>query len=200
VVVDLVPGSRATPAAMQIPDCRRLVGVALGAGELYVAAGGLVQRLADRGTRIDLLTVTDDAAGDLDDGADDRLPAPPIAIPGVEWHRLALRRPLGDPEVTDLVGALSELIGFDPGPKVYCLAPDGGDVDPDREAVSRAAELTASAYRLPVLRYLAGEQYRPDIRVLDLGELEWARKRAAVAAGPARPPDRDLRRFELFAG
>ena len=102
--------------------------------------------------------------------------------------------------MTDLVGALSELIGFDPGPDVYCLAPASGDGDADRAAVSRAAELTASAYRLPVVRYLAGDQYRPDVRVLDLGEREWARKRAAVTAGTGRLVDRDLRRFELFAG
>ncbi len=201
MVVDLVSGSRATAAAMQVPDCRRLVGVALSAGELFVAAGGLVHRLADAGTRVDVLIVTDDAVGDPDDGVDDRFPSPPPArIPGVDWHRLALRRPLGEPEVTDLVGALSELIGFDPGPDVCCLAPVLGDADADRNAVSRAAELTASAYRLPVLRYLAGDQYRPDARVLDLGEQEWARKRAAVAAGPGRLVDRDLRRFELFAG
>ncbi len=201
MVVDLGSGSSAALAEMHVPTCRRLVGVALSAGELLLAAGGLVQRLADGGTRVDLLIVTDDAACDLDDGADDRLPAtPPIAVPGVGWHRLALRRPLGEPEVTDLIGALSELIGFDPGPEVWCLAPVSGDGDADREAVCLAAELTASAYQLPVLRYLAGEAFRPDVQVLELGEREFARKRAAVAAAPGRLAELDLRRFELFTG
>jgi hypothetical protein len=51
----------------------------------------------------------------------------------------------------DLVAAMSELVGFDPEPGVYCLAPTPSD--PGRVAAARAAQRIAQVYGIPLLRY-----------------------------------------------
>ena len=64
-------------------------------------------------------------------------------------HRLALDAPLSDTVEDDLVAALSELIGFDPGRGVYCLAP----ATPSDGVLVQAAQRIARVYGLPLLRY-----------------------------------------------
>lgn len=68
-------------------------------------------------------------------------------------HRLGLRGPLGPQSDADLVAALSELVGFDPEPGLYLLAPATDPVDPGRAAVDRAAARIAQVYGIPLLRY-----------------------------------------------
>ncbi|MGH8917389.1 MAG: hypothetical protein ACRD0H_03475, partial [Actinomycetes bacterium] len=54
---------------------------------------------------------------------------------------------------SDLVAAMSELVGFDPEPGVYCLAPAPWPTDPGREVVIAAAQRIARVYGIPLLRY-----------------------------------------------
>lgn len=68
-------------------------------------------------------------------------------------HRLALREPLDAAAEQDLVAALSELIGFDPEPGVYLLAPVPEPADPSRVVVNHAVQRVARVYGLPTLRY-----------------------------------------------
>ena len=56
-------------------------------------------------------------------------------------HRLGLPGPLGPLAESDLVAALSELVGFDPEPGVYCWPRAGGG--PGR-AVGASARCSAS--------------------------------------------------------
>ncbi|NMH99599.1 hypothetical protein [Pseudonocardia acidicola] len=109
----------------------------------------------------------DDDDGD-DGGPDDLAGTPPVLpapaddvlagvarldLPDLQLHRLGLRTPLGPDAEADLVAALSELIGFDPEPGVYCLAPVPAPGDPSRSVIVRAAQRVAQVYGLPVLRY-----------------------------------------------
>lgn len=68
-------------------------------------------------------------------------------------HRLGLRGPLGPQSDADLVAALSELVGFDPEPGVYLLAPAGDPSDAGRSSVERASTRIAQVYGIPLLRY-----------------------------------------------
>lgn len=107
------------------------------------------------------------ADGGADDGADDgwvaptpRVPGPEERVPGadapdlsgVQVHRLGLRGVAAGSE-SDLVAALSELVGFDPEPGVYCLAPVASADDPSRAVLISAVERIAQVYGLPLLRY-----------------------------------------------
>lgn len=74
-------------------------------------------------------------------------------VGGMRVHRLGLTGPLGPPAEADLVAALSELVGFDPEPGVYCLAPTPAPADPARGVVVSAAQRIAQVYGLPLLRY-----------------------------------------------
>lgn len=76
-----------------------------------------------------------------------------LAVPGLHIHRLGLRAPLNPLVEGDLVAALSELVGFDPEPGVYCLAPAPTDADPDRVLIEAAVQRIVSVYGLPLLRY-----------------------------------------------
>ncbi|MHA6796348.1 hypothetical protein ACVGVM_22965 [Pseudonocardia bannensis] len=76
-----------------------------------------------------------------------------LDLPDLRLHRLGLRSPLGPGTEPDLVAALSELVGFDPEPGVYCLAPASAPGDPNRSVVVRAAQRIARVYGLPMLRY-----------------------------------------------
>lgn len=73
-------------------------------------------------------------------------------LPGLRLHRLGLPSIEAASE-DDLVAAMSELVGFDPEPGVYCLAPVGSPDDVSRSAVIRAAERIARVYGLPMLQY-----------------------------------------------
>ena len=76
-----------------------------------------------------------------------------LGLSNLHVHRLALRSPLGSAAETDLVAALSELVGFDPDPGVVCLAPMALPGDPARSTVDRAARRIAQVYSLPLTRY-----------------------------------------------
>src|SRR5690606_28089707 len=82
------------------------------------------------------------------DGPGDRLrtAAARLGLPGLRVHRLGLPEPLPDRAEYDLVAALSELIGFDPEPGLYCLAPVPDPADPAGDAVNRAVQRIAQAY------------------------------------------------------
>ncbi|MFD1532468.1 hypothetical protein [Pseudonocardia aurantiaca] len=76
-----------------------------------------------------------------------------LGLPGLQLHRLGLRTPYPMTAADDLVAAMSELIGFDPEPGVYCLAPAPTQSDPARAMVNRAAQRIAQVYGIPLLRY-----------------------------------------------
>jgi hypothetical protein len=76
-----------------------------------------------------------------------------LGLPDLHLHRLGLRPPLNAAAEGDLVAALSELVGFDPEPGVYCLAPAPAVGDPGRTVVNRAAQRIAQVYGIPLLRY-----------------------------------------------
>ena len=153
-----------------VPPYGRAVAVIVNAVELLRPESDLV-RLAEGFPEVELLIVTDDGggtdAGDgLDDDLDDDLDGPGdalradaarLGLPGLHLHRLGLSSPLPAEAEGDLVAALSELIGFDPEPGVYCVAPTPEPGDPDSGAVSRAAERVAQVYGIPLLRYRSPE-------------------------------------------
>ncbi|MEJ3654530.1 hypothetical protein WEH80_16305 [Actinomycetes bacterium KLBMP 9759] len=97
----------------------------------------------------------DESAFDDDDDDVDEVRAgiERMGIDGLNVHRLGLRQPLGAAAEGDLVAALSELVGFDPEPGVYFIAPAPTMSDQGRVAVNRAAQRIAQVYGLPLLRY-----------------------------------------------
>ncbi|HVH21202.1 MAG TPA: hypothetical protein VNA11_01975 [Pseudonocardia sp.] len=76
-----------------------------------------------------------------------------LGLPGLRVHHLRLRPPIGPLAEADLVAALSELVGFDPEPGVYCLAPAPAPTDLGRTVLTSAARRIAQVYGLPLLRY-----------------------------------------------
>jgi hypothetical protein len=76
-----------------------------------------------------------------------------LGLPDLHVHHLDLRPPLSPSAEDDLVAALSELVGFDPEPGVYCLAPASAPGDVGRSALVTAAQRIAQIYGLPLLRY-----------------------------------------------
>ncbi|MCH6164727.1 hypothetical protein [Pseudonocardia alaniniphila] len=118
---------------------------------------------------IDVLIIADDEPvsvvealdgyGDgVDDGYDElRADVDQLGVPGLHLHRLGLRQPLGPWAEHDVVAAISELVGFDPEPGVYCLAPVPAPADAARAVVNRAARRIAQVYGIPLLRYLCLE-------------------------------------------
>lgn len=97
----------------------------------------------------------DDGDDDPDDDPDDvRALLADVALlaePEVHVHRLGLPGVAGAAAESDLVAALSELVGFDPESGVYLLGPAGGG--PERAVVQRAVQRVAQVYGIPVLRY-----------------------------------------------
>jgi hypothetical protein len=157
---------------------RRVVAVAVSAMELLRPESDLV-RLIEGFPHVDLLVAGEDlpatAPGpvgvlgyteyaDYDDDQDGagasgdpdvdevRDGVARLGLPGLHLHRLGLRLPLHPGAEGDLVAALSELVGFDPEPGVYCLAPAPALGDPGR-TVNRAAQRIAQVYGIPLLRY-----------------------------------------------
>lgn len=126
------------------------VDLLVAADDLPVVAPGAVGVLGDTG---DLPAFP---AGDDGSDGDDAAPGAAIAglgLTGLQVHRLGLRAPLSGLAEADLVAALSELVGFDPEPGVYCLAPAVVGAEPSRAVVSSAAQRIAQVYGLPLLRY-----------------------------------------------
>lgn len=186
VAVPEVPASDPVLAAAGRPVVpvhrRRVVAVAVSPMELLRPASDLV-RLIEGFSRVDLLVASehvptgtpgslgvldrddpqtgtgDDPDDDEDDEHDElRDGVAQLGLPGLYLHRLGLRAPLGPRVEDDLVAALSELVGFDPEPGVYCLAPAPAasapsGADPGRAVVDRAAQRIAQVYGLPLLRY-----------------------------------------------
>ena len=80
--------------------------------------------------------------------------------------------PLGVEVEDDLVAAMSELVGFDPGPGVYCLAP----ATPEDGVLDQAARRIARVYGLPLLRY----------RCLELSLVEAESETASISSPSPR--------------
>ncbi len=132
------------------------------ADEAVVAPGSLGV-LATVGSGVDsraaahqLADVDDDDVDEYDEDARRAEIAAEVArlgLPDLHVHHLALRPPLSPGAEPDLVAALSELVGFDPEPGVYCLAPVSAPGDAGRSAMVLAAQRIAQVYGLPLLRY-----------------------------------------------
>jgi hypothetical protein len=89
---------------------------------------------------------------DVDPGAEIDRAIAAMGLHHVRAHRLGLPVEFGVEVETDIVAALSELVGFDPEPGVYCLAP-AVTGDPAGHTVTRAARRIAQVYGLPLLSY-----------------------------------------------
>ena len=125
---------------------------------------------------------------DGDDPADDE-PADPDEVAAEAAYRalglsVVRRHRLGLPDggvaeaEADVVGAISEIVGFDDDPSGLCvLAPWSGDGDDDHEAAGRAAEIVTAAYRIRLVRWLdqAWTWAGPDS-----AEVPWRRARQLV--------------------
>jgi len=94
----------------------------------------------------------DDADDDVDPGTEIDRAIAALGLSQVRPHRLGLPAAFGGEAETDIVAALSELVGFDPEPGVYCLAPAPVG-DPAGNTVTRAARRIAQVYGLPLLSY-----------------------------------------------
>jgi hypothetical protein len=153
-----------------VPTHRRVVAVAVSPMELLRPESDLA-RLAEGFPHVDLLVAGDspefdaeigDEYGDHDEYDDDwfdraadevREAIARLGLPGLRLHRLGLRQPYPVTAEADLVAAMSELVGFDPEPGVYCLAPTPDPDDQPRAVVNRAAQRIAQVYGIPLLRY-----------------------------------------------
>ncbi|HEY0812879.1 MAG TPA: hypothetical protein VGE11_06320 [Pseudonocardia sp.] len=147
------------PLAMRDAD-RRVVAVAADAMELLRPGSDLVRLLESFG-RADVLLAAEDVPAAVDEADPDdwtrdrelvdevRLAAAALRHPDLVVHRLGLEQPIGAGTEGELVAALSELIGFDPEPGVYCLAPAG----PADDVIVQATQRVAQVYGLPLLRY-----------------------------------------------
>ena len=76
-----------------------------------------------------------------------------LGLPDLHVHHLDLAGPITPNVEPDLIAAMSELVGFDPEPGVYCLAPEAAAGDVGRSAMAAAAQRIAQIYGLPLLRY-----------------------------------------------
>lgn len=167
--------SSALPAALE--RCSRVVAVTVHLPELLLDAAGLLQRLGAAGVPIDVLV-----AAESDRAAEKAAVAGlgELRVAGLQQHRLALPDPFGADREDDVVAAMSELVGFDPEPGVYCVAPATDGREASRETVGEAAQRIAWVYGMPLVRFSA----TPDSAGADL-ELdadEWTRKYAGLAA------------------
>ena len=151
------------PTAMELfrpeSDLARLlesfheVDLLLAVDDTTVAAPGPVRMLGPAGS---LPFVLDDGVDDEDDDDepdDVQARAAALELTDLQVHRLGLRHPLGPAAEDDMVAAMSELVGFDPEPGVYCLAPAESPSDGSRTATCRAAQRIAQVYGIPLLRY-----------------------------------------------
>jgi hypothetical protein len=179
---ELMPGpTLGSDASAGVPHwlawCRHLVAVTVGLPELLLDAGGLLQRLGAAGVQIDILV-----AAASEEQADDAaaLALGELSIADVTRHRLALPAPFGTERVDDLVAAMSELVGFDPEPGVFCLAPVTEGRQPCQVTVGAAADVIADAYGLPIVRYSeTADEAGADV---ELSDDEWTRKCASLLA------------------
>lgn len=113
--------------------------------------GGVVV-LPVAGAELAPMTADDDADEMDESGTDLERAVAALGLPAIAVHRLGLPTTFGGEAEPDIVAALSELVGFDPEPGVYCLAP-AADCDPADGAATRAAQRIARVYGLPLLTY-----------------------------------------------
>ena len=168
------PVAAVATGSSAVPAHRRVVAVAVSPMELLRPESDLA-RLAEGFPQVDLLVAGeestdavlgpagfeggDDYYDEYDDdwfdseAAEVRAGIDRLGLPDLRLHRLGLRTPYPMTAEDDLVAAMSELIGFDPEPGVYCLAPVPGAGDPARAVVNRAAQRIAQVYGIPLLRY-----------------------------------------------
>jgi hypothetical protein len=149
-MADAVTGDSAVPAA-------RAVAITLSPMELLRPESHLAELIAGF-PQVELLVAGDDSRPDPDDDLDQmgdelRASAARLQLPGLGLHRLGLPDPLPSTAEGDLVAALSELVGFDPEPGLYCLAPVPAPADPARSVVECAVQRIARVYGIPLLRY-----------------------------------------------
>jgi hypothetical protein len=76
-----------------------------------------------------------------------------LGLPNLHLHRLGLPGRVGAAAGADLLAALSELVGFDPEPGVYLVAPSPSPSDPERSTIVEIANRLARVYGIPMLRY-----------------------------------------------
>jgi hypothetical protein len=175
-MVAVLDVARLTSVAMVAPEPlavhvrhRRAVAVAVSAMELLRPESDLA-RLLESFAEIDVLVAVDDPT-DVDGSVsaldpsttieDDDADVPDdvhvrvagLGLPALQLHRLGLAPPQVAGAEADLVAALSELVGFDPEPGVYCLAPADAPADIGRAAAIGAAQRIAQVYGIPLLRY-----------------------------------------------
>lgn len=138
--------------------CRRIVVVAPHPRDEIRAVGGLLRRLVSGRAEVDVLSLTDPPST--------ARPAPPegehatleayrsLGLGAVRRHRLALPSGRVAAYAADVVGAISEIVGFSVDPEGLCVvAPGSGDGDDDHEAAGRAAESVCAAYRIRLVRW-----------------------------------------------
>jgi LmbE family N-acetylglucosaminyl deacetylase len=198
--------------------CRDLVVITTHPYEALCAAGGLISHLAAQGADVEVLAVTDGAGAAS--GAIDGSPVRHrsrrrdhilaayrrLGVPEVRRHRLQLESGKISDAQPDLVAALSELVGHDCYPGLWCLAPWRRDGHPDHDAVGLVAEAVCRTYNLRLVRYLcaAWEWLRPEdlpwrrVRQFTLSDNVRARKDAAVALPPGVPGREWVADRELF--
>jgi LmbE family N-acetylglucosaminyl deacetylase len=198
--------------------CRDLVVITTHPYEAMCAAGGLISHLAAQGADVEILAVTDGAgaASGAIDGAPLRHRSRRrghilaayrrLGVPEVRRHRLQLESGKVSDAQPDLVAALSELVGHDCYPGLWCLAPWRRDGHPDHDAVGLVAEAVCRTYNLRLVRYLcaAWEWLRPEdlpwrrVRQFTLSDNVRASKDAAVALPPGVPGREWVADRELF--
>ncbi|HLU56940.1 MAG TPA: hypothetical protein VKZ81_15885 [Pseudonocardia sp.] len=150
-VVQAATGGSAVPAS-------RAVAVTVSPMELFRPESHLAELIAGF-PQSDLLVAVDDTRPDAEDddvdeyGEELRASVARLGLPGLALHRLGLLDPLPAAAEDDLVAAMSELVGFDPEPGLYCLAPVPAPADPARVVVERAVQRIARVYGIPLLRY-----------------------------------------------
>lgn len=158
-------GGQAIVLPIPVPK-RRLVAVSMTSMELFRPESDLARQFDDA-SRVDLLLVCDhrspggpdhDDDDSVDDGSEalesDELSAGAARFGSkLHLHRLGLHAPLGPHVEVDLIAALSELVGFDPAPDVYCLAPARTSSNPSHVVLERAVQRIAQVYGVPLLRY-----------------------------------------------
>ena len=176
-MVAVLDVARPSSVAMAAPEPlaapvrrRRAVAVAVSAMELLRPESDLA-RLLECFAQVDVLVaaddpmdvagsvsaldpstmIEDDDATDVPDDVHDRVAE--LGLPALQLHRLGLTPLQVAGAEADLVAALSELVGFDPEPGVYCLAPADAPADLGRAAAIGAAQRIAQVYGIPLLRY-----------------------------------------------
>lgn len=152
VPLSVLPRPRSRRLPLALSRCQRVVAIAVHLPEFLLAAAGSLQRLDAAGVPIDLLELAWIDAG-AERAASAALDC--LELGGLTRHRLALPLPFGVERTGDVVAAVSELIGFDPEPGVFCLVPGKG-ADGSRaahQAVEAASALVGDAYRIRIMSY-----------------------------------------------